>query len=199
MIRGIFLDRDGVIFENRPDYIKSWDEAKFIPGVIDAIIKLSHSDYKVFIVTNQSAVGRGIISTETANKINHQLKEIIKQNGGMIEEIFLCPHTPEDNCLCRKPKPGLILMAKEKYNIDLEGSILIGDSITDLQAGFSAGVGKNILVRTGRGASEELKSKSMNIESFRTFDSLPDAVKSLQLLINKVTHLSDNTITPQKE
>ena len=199
MIRGIFLDRDGVIFENRPDYIKSWDEAKFIPGVIDAIIKLSHSDYKVFIVTNQSAVGRGIISTETANKINHQLKEIIKQNGGMIEEIFLCPHTPEDNCLCRKPKPGLILMAKKKYNIDLEGSILIGDSITDLQAGFSAGVGKNILVRTGRGASEELKSKSMNIESFRTFDSLPDAVKSLQLLINKVTHLSDNTITPQKE
>jgi len=159
--------------------VGSWDEAKFIPGVIDAIIKLSHSEYKIFIVTNQSAVGRGIISMETANKINHQLKEIIRQNGGMIEEIFLCPHTPEDNCLCRKPKPGLILKAKEKYNIDLESSILIGDSITDLQAGFSAGVGKNILVRTGRGANEELKPKAMKMKPFQIFDSLPDAVKSL--------------------
>lgn len=198
MVRAIFLDRDGVIVENRPDYIKSWAEVKFIPGVIDAMTKLALSDYQIFIITNQSVIGRGIISLQTAKHINYKIIEIIQQKGGRIEEIFICPHTPEDNCPCRKPKPGLIFKAKEKYNIDLKNSILIGDSITDLQAGFSAGVGKNILVRTGRGSVEEHKPEAIHMEPFLIFDSLPDTVNALPGLKQEAMRSSDQTAAPKK-
>ena len=112
MFRAIFLDRDGVLIENRSEYVREWSHVKILPGALEALSRLQ--DYKIIIVTNQSAVGRGLISLEIAHEINNQLIEVIKENKGRIDGIFMCPHTPDDQCSCRKTKPGLLLQAAKE-------------------------------------------------------------------------------------
>lgn len=154
----IFLDRDGVLLENRPDYVRSWDDVEIFPGVLEALAKASRSPYKFVIVTNQSAVGRGLIDAEEAEAINRQLVIEVHKAGGRIDAVCMCIHVPEQECDCRKPKPGLLLHAAGLLGIDLENSAMIGDAITDLEAGQAAGVGQVAMVRTGRG-EEELTKK----------------------------------------
>ncbi len=179
MIPAVFLDRDGVIIENVSTYVRSWADVRLIPGAIDALIHISQSPYKIVIVTNQSAVGRKIISTAQADRINSRLLDIIRQAGGRIDGLFMCPHAPIDHCDCRKPKPGLILQASQQLDIDLENSLLIGDAISDLLAGQAAGVGQTVLVRTGRGASQEAISHPRNLKPFLVFDDLAQALGTL--------------------
>jgi D-glycero-D-manno-heptose 1,7-bisphosphate phosphatase len=151
----LFLDRDGVIIENRPDYVKSKDEIVPIPGVLEALSHVQNYSGKIVIITNQSAVGRGIISIDEARSINNHVLELIENAGGRIDGVFMCPHAPADACHCRKPLPGLLMQAAEDQYIDLTQSTLIGDSVSDLQAGRSAGLSKLALVRTGRGSEQE--------------------------------------------
>jgi D-glycero-D-manno-heptose 1,7-bisphosphate phosphatase len=151
MFAGLFLDRDGVIIQHRIDYVRTWEDVNFIPGSLEALARLQTSPYRIAIITNQSAIGRGLILPETAAEINRRLADEIARAGGRIDGIFMCPHRPEDHCTCRKPHPGLLLQAAEGLKINLAESILIGDNLTDLLAGQAAGITRLALVKTGLG------------------------------------------------
>ena len=146
----IFLDRDGVINENRSDYVKSWDQYSFLPNVFDALVQLATSDYLIIVISNQSPIGRGIVQKEVIEEINTKMIAEIQRRGGRIDAIYYCPHAPEENCYCRKPKPGLFSMATEKYGIDMAKSFFVGDTVSDVEAAFNAGC-KPIMVLTGLG------------------------------------------------
>lgn len=175
----IFLDRDGVINENRPSYIRSWADVVIYPQALEALAKASSIPYKFVIVTNQSAVGRGIISLEQAQEINTKLLNIIRQAGGRIDGIFMCPHAPHENCDCRKPQPGLLFQAAEKLSLDLSRSMLIGDALSDLLAGQAAGLPNTILVRTGRGVSQDKLPKPDNLKPYLLYETLTDALNDI--------------------
>ena len=149
----VFLDRDGVLLENRLDYVRSWNDAHLLPGSLEALAHSRNIPNKFVIVTNQSAVGRGLMPLEDAESINRRLVLEVYKAGGRIDGVFMCIHTPDQGCGCRKPKPGLLLSAAGHLGLDLPRSILIGDAATDLEAGKAAGVGRVALVRTGLGAN----------------------------------------------
>lgn len=142
-----------MIIENRDDYVKSWDEVHFLPGALAALRRLGQSTYRVVIVTNQSAVGRRIISLELAHEINRRVIARIVEQGGRIDAAYLCPHHPADRCACRKPAPGMFLRAARELDLDLGRSYAIGDAASDIEAARSAGV-PGILVLTGRGREQ---------------------------------------------
>ncbi len=146
----IFIDRDGVINRDRPDYVKSWAEFEFLPGVLNALRRLSVSPYTIVIVSNQSAIGRGLVTEETVEEIHFNMIQVIRKSGGRLDSIYFCPHTPDDGCDCRKPYPGLLLRAADDLNLDLPKSWFIGDSLRDLEAAIAVGV-HPVLVRTGHG------------------------------------------------
>jgi histidinol-phosphate phosphatase family protein len=149
----VFLDRDGVIIENRADYVKSWDEVRFLPGAVAALRRLGGTDHAVVLVTNQSAVGRRIITLDQAREINQRVVAEIERAGGRVDAAYLCPHHPDDGCECRKPAPGMFLQAARELALDLAGSYAVGDATTDMDAARSAGV-RGILVLTGRGREQ---------------------------------------------
>ncbi|MBN1217543.1 MAG: HAD family hydrolase [Anaerolineae bacterium] len=149
-MRAVFLDRDGVICENRPDHVKSWSEFRFLPGVKESIAALSRPGLPIIIVTNQAAIGRGLVSAEVVENIHRRMVAELTAYGGRIDRVVCCPHLPEDNCDCRKPKPGMLLQVAREMDIDLTRSYLIGDTVTDLLAGQQVG-SQTFLVLTGRG------------------------------------------------
>lgn len=177
--RAFLLDRDGVLIENRADYIRSWDDVRFIPSGLSAMASLRSSPYRIAIVTNQSAVGRGLLTRAEAEAINQRLVNHVNQAGGRIDGVFLCPHTPEEGCSCRKPRPGLLLQAAEALDLDLRRSILVGDTLGDLQAGAAAGVGTLALVRTGLGAEHEELMAPAGFASVPVYPDLAAAVSDL--------------------
>jgi D-glycero-D-manno-heptose 1,7-bisphosphate phosphatase len=180
MFPAIFLDRDGVLIENRSDYIRDWSQVRFIPDALEALSKTVIKNHKVVIVTNQSAVGRGLISLETANEINDRLVDFIKSHGGRVDAVYTCPHKPEDDCDCRKPKPGLLLRAADDLSLDLHRSWMIGDAWSDLLAGQAAGVGRVVMVRTGRGAEQLLLPRPIELQtSHFIFNDLAQALDAI--------------------
>jgi D-glycero-D-manno-heptose 1,7-bisphosphate phosphatase len=179
MFPAIFLDRDGVLIENRHDYVREWSDVKIFPAAIHALARSAIKSYKIIIVTNQSAVGRGLISLDMANEINCRLVNLIHDNGGQVDGIFMCPHSPDDNCACRKPKPGLLLQAAKELSLDLQRSWMIGDAWSDMQAGQTAGVRKNILLKTGRGVEQLLKPRPKNITNLLILEDLVQAFDAI--------------------
>lgn len=175
----IFLDRDGVIIENRADYVRDWSEVEIFPEAVKVLSDSSIEKYKIVIVTNQSAVGRNLISFQTAREINNKLGVAIKQMGGNVNGIYMCPHTPEDQCNCRKPRPGLLLQAAEELSLDLSASWMIGDAWSDLLAGQAAGTRGNIMVKTGRGAKQLLLSQPEDLKEYFVFNDLSSAVNAV--------------------
>jgi len=151
----VFLDRDGVINLDRSDYIKSWSEFKFIPRSIEAIKELTLKGFHAIVITNQSVINRNMVSDKGLEYIFTMMKNEVRSGGGLIKDIFFCPHIPEDNCDCRKPKPGMILQAKRKYDIDLADAVMIGDSAKDIECARNAGCGTAVLVKTGNGVKAE--------------------------------------------
>lgn len=175
----IFLDRDGVIIENREHYVRSWEDVRFLPKVLPALANAYLSGLRFIIVTNQSVVGRAIITYEQADVVNRRVIAEIERYGGRISGSYMCPHAPFHGCNCRKPKPGLLLQAAGELSIDLPGSTMIGDAVTDLQAGQAAGVGQRILVLTGRGAQQALRPEVKSLEPFTTYPGLSEALDAL--------------------
>ena len=153
----VFLDRDGVINENRSDYVQSIEELDIFPTALYAIARLEQSKYATVIITNQSAIGRGLVTAATVDQINHSLIKRIRSAGGQIDGLYLCPHSPAEDCECRKPMPGMLLQAARELRLNLAQSWLIGDWLTDLQAASAAG-GRPILVATGRGQEAHRQS-----------------------------------------
>lgn len=150
MIPAVFLDRDGVLNVYLPgDYVKTPGELVLLPGVGEAIARLNHAGYAVFIISNQQGVSKGLMTEEDLQAVDASLRQEITQKGGKITESFYCPHRAGE-CECRKPKPGMIRKAVEKYDIDLTPSVFVGDTDSDAAAARAGGVGRFFLVLTGK-------------------------------------------------
>ncbi|MBI4778757.1 D-glycero-beta-D-manno-heptose 1,7-bisphosphate 7-phosphatase [Candidatus Desantisbacteria bacterium] len=138
--RVVFLDRDGVINKKlEGDYVKSYDEFIFLPGVIEAIKRIKQKGLMVIVITNQSGIGRGIMSEDDLTKVHKQMLAEMKKEGATIDAIYYCPHSPDNGCDCRKPKDGLFKQALMDFNIDMKNSWMIGDEQKDIEAGEKAG------------------------------------------------------------
>ncbi len=141
----VFLDRDGTLIPD-PGYTGAPDVVKLLPGVPDALRKLASASFRLVIVTNQSAIGRGYFSAEQVESVNARACEDLAALGVIIDAVYYCPHTPADECTCRKPRPGMLLRAADDLGIDLPQSIMIGDKPSDVEAGDAAGCRMSILL-----------------------------------------------------
>jgi D-glycero-D-manno-heptose 1,7-bisphosphate phosphatase len=172
----VVLDRDGVINRESADFIKSADEWLPLPGSLEAIAALSRAGFTVVVATNQSGVGRGLISSSALEEIHRRMVQRVEQAGGKLAGIFFCPHRPEDDCSCRKPKPGLLRQIEARFGCSLKGRPVIGDSARDLQAAEAVGA-RAILVRTGNGIGTEQQIRSGS--DVEVFDDLAAAASAL--------------------
>jgi len=179
MFPAVFLDRDGVIIENRADYVRDWSQVVVLPEAISALSRFRNAQYKIVLVTNQSAVGRGLLTLRIAEEINHELVRVIEENGGRLDAVYLCPHAPEDQCNCRKPRSGLFLQAARDLSLDLASSWMIGDAWSDLLAGQNANLRGVILVKTGRGTNQLQQAKPENLRDYLVVDDLASALDSI--------------------
>ena len=170
MRRAVFLDRDGVICQNRDDYVKSWEEFIFIPGALDAVARLAQSALDIVIATNQSAINRGIVSGVVVEDIHARMVHAIEAGGGRVDLVMVCPHRPDEGCDCRKPRPGMLLAAAQELGVDLRQSYFVGDASSDVQAGQTVGC-HSYLVLTGRGR-DELMNCCTNGRGFRVATDL---------------------------
>jgi D-glycero-D-manno-heptose 1,7-bisphosphate phosphatase len=156
MRRAIFIDRDGVICRNRDDHVKSWEEFVFLPGALKALARLACLDLYIIVTTNQAIINRHIVPVEAVEDIHTRMVRAIEAAGGRIDRVMYCPHRPDEHCVCRKPEPGLLLMAAEELRLDLSSSYLIGDAESDMQAGRAVACHR-YLVLTGRGQQQLIR------------------------------------------
>ena len=161
--RVVFLDRDGVINQDSADYIKSWSEFEFLAGSLEAINLLKLNRFVTIVITNQSVINRNMVTREGLEYIHNMMKAAVRDQGGEITDIFFCPHIPEDQCDCRKPQPGLIYQARRKYGIDIENTVMVGDSVKDIECARNAGCRHAVLVQTGNGPAAQKALKAKNI------------------------------------
>ena len=175
-MKTIILDRDGVINIDSALYIKSPAEWKPIEGSLPAIARLNQAGYRVVVATNQSGIGRGLFDMDTLNAMHEKMHKSLAAVGGRIDAIFYCPHTADEKCGCRKPKPGMFERIAKVYNMDLKGVPTIGDSLRDLQAGSAAGC-TPMLVRTGKG--EKTEAEGGLPADTTIYDNLAAAVDAL--------------------
>ena len=162
MTRYIILDRDGVINQDSDDFIKSPNEWRPINGSLEAIALLNQHDYRVVVITNQSGIARGLFTLQTLQAIHHKMLSAVRDAGGEIDSIYFCPHGPDDQCQCRKPRPGLIKQFSQEHHVDLAGLPMIGDSMRDLQVAITVGA-QPILVRSGKGERIVDQAAKINI------------------------------------
>ena len=177
--KAIFLDRDGVI-NKEVSYLSDPDKFVFLDGSIEALKILKDLGYLLIVITNQAGIARGLFTEETLSKIHEKMKRILNENNVAIDDIFYCPHHPKftGSCDCRKPKPGMIISAREKYNITLNESYMVGDTLGDIETGFNAKC-KTILVMTGYGKEE--KRKIDKVKPDFIFNNLLEFAKNLKL------------------
>ena len=145
----IILSRDGVINEYRP-VIAEPDDWIAIEGSLDALAKLHRAGFRVIVATNQPNVMQGLITVSQLNAVNQKMDDDIIAAGGQLEAIFFCPHTPEANCLCRKPSPTMLNDIADRFNVRLSEVVYVGDTLNDMLAAHAAGC-KPYLVLTGKG------------------------------------------------
>ena len=146
----IILDRDGVINFDSDAYIKSPAEWTPIPGSLQAIARLNQHGYRVAVATNQAGIARGLFDMKTLCAIHHKLHQSAQAVGARIDAIFYCPHSADEQCDCRKPRPGMLLSIGERFDVSLQGVPMVGDSLRDLQAAVQVGAAP-YLVMTGKG------------------------------------------------
>lgn len=173
--RYVLLDRDGVINHESDAFIKSPEEWLPIEGSLEGIALLNEYGYKVVVITNQSGLARGLFDAATLEKIHAKMRRMAEQKGGKIDAIYFCPHGPDDDCNCRKPKPGLLEQFAADNDVSLSGMAVIGDSLRDLQAAQAVGASP-ILVKTGKGQETLHKNPNLN---FPVFENLYDAAKHI--------------------
>jgi D-glycero-D-manno-heptose 1,7-bisphosphate phosphatase len=179
-IPAVFLDRDGVINRNRADHVKCWEEFEFLPGALEALQLLAQVRLPVIVVSNQGAIGRGLTTRAAVDDTNWRMVEAIRRAGGRVDDVLYCPHRPEDGCECRKPRPGLLLEAAERWDLDLRGSILVGDAHSDVLAAENAGC-RALLVLTGRGREQiELLARSSR-QRWEVVADLAAAIQQIQV------------------
>lgn len=182
---GVFLDRDGTINRaGQDEYITKWLDFEFLPGALEGLAILASLPVKIFIVTNQSAIYRDMMTRGDLEHIHNMMEFDIVSAGGRIDAIKYCPHTPRDKCLCRKPSPFLFQELAREHSIELSKSFNIGDSIRDMEAGHQLNM-TNILVRTGHGMRTELELASLNIKVHYIVDDLLKAAEKVKELLTQ--------------
>lgn len=165
----VILDRDGVINADSDAFIKSPDEWIALPGSLEAIARLNHAGYRVVVATNQSGIGRGLFDMAALNAIHNKMYLAAAAAGARIDAVFFCPHTADDHCECRKPKPGMIREIIERFEANPAHTPMVGDALRDLQAGAAFGLPAN-LVLTGKGRATLAKGGLP--EGTRVYDDL---------------------------
>lgn len=178
MIKIIVLDRDGVVNEDSPLYIKSPNEWHAIAGSLEAMAKLNHAGFKVVVATNQSGVARGLFTAQELKNIHQKMNDDLVAVGGHLDGIFVCPHGPQDNCLCRKPQPGLLLEIAERFKVQPEEMLVVGDSMRDILAARTAGC-QIVLVKTGNGEKTLAMVGPENLADVKIFANLSEFVDNL--------------------
>jgi D-glycero-D-manno-heptose 1,7-bisphosphate phosphatase len=139
--RAIFLDRDGVINRKAPEgqYITAWEQMEFLPGVAEALGELKQGGFLLIVVTNQSAISRKKLPVGILESIHQRMVRWLGREGATIDAVYYCPHEPNTDCQCRKPRPKMLLQAAEEHHIDLSRSWMVGDAASDIEAGRAAG------------------------------------------------------------
>lgn len=154
MNRAVFLDRDGTVIEDK-DYLHRPKDVVIFPGAPAALKKLQDAGFKLFIVSNQSGVGRGYFTMADVENVNAHLAAELARGGIRFEKVYIAPEAPDAPSRGRKPSPQFLFDARDEFNLGLSESFIIGDKLSDLECGWNAGVKKSILVRTGYGAEAE--------------------------------------------
>ncbi len=182
----IFLDRDGVLIENRDQYVRSWDDVAFFSYTFEAMRRVAGWPHAFVVVSNQAGVGKGLIDYAVAEAINLRVAATVGEQGGRIDRAYFCPHRADAGCDCRKPKPGMLLRAARELDLDLARSWMIGDNLTDMQAGSAAGT-RRMLVRSGLGDAQLATGQEAAPEtvSFEIADNLAEA---LDRIARTMTH-----------
>ena len=155
MNKAFFIDRDGVIVVET-DYLGDPNHVEIIPGAVEAIKAIKTAGYLAIVVSNQSGVARGYYSESDVDLVNQRIAEILAEQGANIDAFYHCPHHPKfsGECSCRKPEPGMLLTAAKDHRIDPAKSYMIGDKISDVNAGQNAGCAASVLIKTGHGIDE---------------------------------------------
>lgn len=174
----IIIDRDGVINEDSDEYIKSPDEWQPIPGSLEAISRLNRAGYIVTIASNQSGLARGYFDTAELSAMHRKMELLLKEHGGHIDAVFYCPHGPDDDCECRKPRPGMLNEICNRFQARTEDVFFIGDTISDLKAAITAKV-KPVLVKTGKGIKTADQLKENGFSKVPVYEDLSDAVDAV--------------------
>lgn len=174
--RAILLDRDGVINERiGGSYVTRWAEFKFVRGIVDAISKISRLGLPVILVSNQAGVGKGLMTEVSLEEITWHLEDAFASQGARIDAVYYCPHRPEEGCTCRKPAPGLLLQAAADFHLDLQRSIFIGDTASDLAAADAVGCAFIQLRALPETQVIDVPGREINV---RTPADLPEAVRA---------------------
>ena len=171
MNKALFLDRDDTLIHDQ-SYSADANRVKIMPGVAETLRECRKLGYMLIVVTNQSGIGRGLFSVEEMHEVHKRMKSLVSGDGIFFDDIFFCPHAPDVNCTCRKPAPGMLLEAAEKYSINFAESAMAGDKITDVEAGIAAGCGKNIWLSYGRDKPEVPAGDFFAAEKFTDIKSI---------------------------
>lgn len=182
-MKAIFLDRDGVINKYPGDkkYVTSWKDFKFLPGAKKAIALLHKSKFRIFVISNQAGVGKGLFSKIALDLITNNMSKAISESEGKIDGVYYCTHRPEENCPCRKPKAGLVDIVRREYPIDNSSSFFIGDTIRDVFTAREAGC-RSILVLSGK----EKLSNRKNWETQPDF-VFKDLLEASKFILSNIT------------
>lgn len=175
-MRTLLLDRDGVINQDSPDFIRTPGEFRPLPGALEAVVRAQRAGYRVIIVSNQSGLARGLFAMRDLNAIHRRLQDELERLGGRVEAFFFCPHGPDEGCDCRKPAGGLLRALASRLGVELGNVPFIGDRISDACAAQSVGA-RPLLVRTGL---QPLGAAALTaLGPVEVFDDLPAAVEAL--------------------
>ena len=164
-LRALFLDRDGVLTRERPDYVKSVDELEILPIRLDSLKKIREKGFALVVVTNQSVINRGLTTHEEMSRIHHKLLSELAKRGCKLDAVYYCEHRPDEKCNCRKPEPGLILRAARDLDIDIPSSWMVGDKEIDVEAARRAGC-RVERVQTNKGDLEEAIGRILEMEQY---------------------------------
>ena len=173
-VKIVILGRDGILNAYREDHVKAPEEWTSLPGALEAVARLNHAGWHAVVATNQSGIGRGMIDMAAVNAVHVRMHQRLAEQGGRVAAVFFCPHTPEADCDCRKPKPGLLLDIGRRYGTDLRHVPVVGDTARDLIAAQAAGCEPH-LVLSGRAAkldAAQVQALLAQVPSARAHDSL---------------------------
>ena len=164
--RYLILDRDGVINRDSEHYIKCPEEWEPIPGSLEAIARLRRRGFRIVVITNQSGLARGLFDRKTLDRIHARMHRMVEAQGGKIDAVFFCPHSPDDGCGCRKPRPGMFQAFARESQVPLKDLPVVGDALSDIEAALAVGA-RPLLVRTGKGTQTLQRNPQLDIPCFR--------------------------------